>query len=128
MMWDAAKKDWVPAKGKPAAHAAARVPDPAAPVSRDAEGYQTSMLPTLRSEDELAAYQKDLEAKAKVQRYAACHKPSALLSWASVIQNGIRECAKEANPMLPGRYWPAVLHGSQLTMSVILQGHPKACS
>ncbi len=69
MMWDASKKDWVPAKGKPAAQAAARVPDPAAPVNRDAEGYQTSVLPTLRSEDELAAYQKDLVAKAKVQRY-----------------------------------------------------------
>ncbi len=82
-MWDASKKDWVPAKGKPAAHAAARVPDPAAPVNRDAEGYQTSVLPTLRSEDELAAYQKDLVAKAKVQRYVLriCSS-SAFVAWA----------------------------------------------
>ena len=69
VMWDAIKKVWVPSKGKPAAQAAARVPDIAAPVSRDEEGYHTSTLPTLRSEDELAAYQKDLAAKAKVKRY-----------------------------------------------------------
>lgn len=70
MMWDASKKAWVPAKGKLAAHGqgAARVPDVAAPVSRDEEGYHTSNLPTLRSEDELAAYQRDLAAKAKLSR------------------------------------------------------------
>ena len=69
VMWDASKKVWVPSKSKPAAQAGARVPDIAAPVSRDEEGYHTSMLPTLRSEDELAAYQKDLAAKAQVKRY-----------------------------------------------------------
>ena len=67
--WDASKKAWVPSKGKPAAQAGARVPDIAVPVSRDEEGYHTSMLPTLRSEDELAAYQRDLAAKATVKRY-----------------------------------------------------------
>ncbi len=69
-MWDASKKVWVPAKGNSAAHrqGAARVPDVAAPVSRDEEGYHTSNLPTLRSEDELATYQRDLATKAKLSR------------------------------------------------------------
>ena len=93
MMWDASKKDWVPAKGKPAAPAATRVPDPAAPVNRDAEGYQTSMLPTLRSEDELAAYQKDLVAKAKVQRYVLCIlQASALFARACASLGGTSVC------------------------------------
>ena len=70
VMWDASKKAWVPTKSKMASsnRAAGRVPDPAAPVSRDDEGYHTSKLPTLRSEDELAAYQRDLAAKAELSR------------------------------------------------------------
>ncbi|CAK0783811.1 hypothetical protein CVIRNUC_007011 [Coccomyxa viridis] len=73
VMWDASKKAWVPTKSKMASsnRAAGRVPDPAAPVSRDDEGYHTSKLPTLRSEDELAAYQRDLAAKAELCRETA---------------------------------------------------------
>ena len=68
--WDASKKAWVPTMSNMASsnRAAGRVPDPAAPVSRDDEGYHTSKLPTLRSEDELAAYQRDLAAKAELSR------------------------------------------------------------
>ena len=105
MMWDASKKAWVPAKGKHAAHAAARVPDPAAPVNRDAEGYQTSVLPTLRSEDELAAYQKDLVAKAKVQRYLSSMAQDTCTSFLGVLSQLLFKgggCRKHCTCLLDG--------------------------
>lgn len=87
--WDASKKAWVPAKGKAtaSAQAAARVPDVATPVSREEEGYHTSKLPTLRSEDELAAYQRDLAAKAKTSRYLIRTLIRPLV-WSSLRFNG----------------------------------------
>lgn len=83
VMWDASKKAWVPTKSKTASsnRAAVRVPDPAAPVSRDDEGYHTSKLPTLRSEDELAAYQRDLAARAEFSRQDAHANFCCLACW-----------------------------------------------